>query len=81
MQTLTYSLSEWSTEELIGEVVSRAAGDAMALRSIEAVIIRARLAESDGRSAQSEFPATLLSPVEAAVRGTIEMGLADDGEI
>ncbi len=80
METLTYNLSRWSTNELVGEVVRRTAADGPALRLVEGVIIRARLAESDRRFAESAMPAELVPAAEGAgVRGTIEMGLADGG--
>jgi len=82
METLTYNMRKWSTDELIGEIVRRSATDGPALAAVEGVIIRARLAESEGRFAQSAFPADLMSTIErAGVQGTIEMGVADDGEM
>src|SRR5881397_4021710 len=80
METLTYSLNGWSTEQLVGEVVRRSAADGQALRSVEGAIIRARLAESDSRFAGSSAPAGTGPATETAgVRGTPEMGLANDG--
>ena len=65
MGTLTHTLNSWSTADLMDEVVLRAAGDAVALRSIEDVVIRARLAQVDGRSEQYALtagPETELGP-------------------
>ena len=78
MQTLTHTLRSWRTEDLVNEVVRRTATDGPALAAVEGVIIRARLAESEGRFAQTAFPEALMSTIEGAgVRGTVEMVLAD----
>jgi hypothetical protein len=80
METLTYTLSRWTTKELVGEVVRRTATDGPALRLVEGMIIRARLAESDRMFGQFELPAELGATTEQpGVRGTMEMGLAGDG--
>lgn len=81
MQILTGNLNRWTTEDLLDEVVRRSAADGPALALLETTVIRARLAESDRRFAGAETPAAP-KPVkeQAGVRGTLEMGLADDGE-
>ena len=78
MYTLTDNLNGWSTEQLMGEVVRRTAADGPALRLVDGVIMRARLAQSDRRFAESATPAEPEPAMErAGVRGTIEMSLAD----
>jgi len=77
MQTLTYTLSRWTTDELLDEVVRRTASDAPALHLLETIIIRARLAESDRRFADFGTQAQLAPALAlAGLRGTMEMGLA-----
>jgi len=49
MESLTYSMNRWSTEELLDEAVRRTATDGPGLQLLETVLIRARLAESDRR--------------------------------
>ena len=81
METLTYSMKRWTTDDLIGEIVRRIATDGPALRLVEGVIIRARLAAGDrlrGASQSLRGPGPAMAP--AGVGGTTEMGLADDGE-
>ena len=81
METLTYTLSRWTTDELVGEVVRRSAADGPALRSVESVIIRARLAESDRKFRECANPQEASPAIErVGVRGTLEMGLADGGD-
>jgi len=81
METLTYTLNRWTTKELVGEVVRRTATDGPGLQLVEGMIIRARLAESDRKFGQFELPAELGPAIEQpGVRGTMEMGLADDDE-
>jgi hypothetical protein len=80
MQTLTYNLGRWTTEELLDEVVRRTAKDAPGLQLLERVVIRARLAESDrrfGDATQAEFAPTL---ERSGVGGTIEIALASSGD-
>ena len=80
METLTYSMKRWTTDDLIGEVLRRTASDGPALRSVEGVIIRARLAVGDRLLAASESLSGLRpSEASAEIRGTTEMGLADEG--
>ncbi len=80
METLPYTMSRWTTDDLIGEVVRRTATDGLALRSVEGAIIRARLATSDRRLVESQAPLELESKSDpGVVRGTIEMRLAEDG--
>jgi hypothetical protein len=77
MQTLTYSLSRWTTEELLNEVVRRTATDATELQLLDTIVLRARLAESDrrfGDGVQSELTPAL---EQGGVAGTMEMVLAD----
>jgi hypothetical protein len=56
MQTLTYNLSRWTTEELVDEVVRRTATDGPGLETLEKVVLRARLAESDRRFGDATQP-------------------------
>jgi hypothetical protein len=56
MQTPTYSLSRWTTEELHDEVMRRTATDGPGLRLLETIVIRARLAEGDHRLAEGTQP-------------------------
>jgi len=78
METLTYSMKRWTTDQLIGEVVRRTATDGSALRLVEGVIIRARLAVGDRlRAASESLPGFGPSEASAEVRGTTEMTLAD----
>jgi hypothetical protein len=56
MQTRTYSLSRWTTEELHDEVMRRTAADGPGLRLLETIVIRARLAEGDHRLADATQP-------------------------
>jgi len=79
METLTYSMKRWTTDDLIGEVLRRTASDGPALRSVEGVIIRARLAVGDRLRAASESPPTPAAAT-AGVAATMEMGLASHGE-
>jgi hypothetical protein len=51
--TLTYSLSRWTTDELINEVIKRSAGSRRALNILHVTTLRALLNQSDrdlGRS-------------------------------
>ncbi|HEV8575100.1 MAG TPA: hypothetical protein VGR43_10390 [Dehalococcoidia bacterium] len=81
MGLLPYTLNRWSTEELVGEVVKRTAADGPALRLVEGLIIRARLAESDRRFVDFGTQRGAGSDLErGGVRGTMEMGLADGGD-
>ena len=79
MQTLTQNMTRLTTQELLDEVMRRTASDAPALHLLETIVIRARLAESDRRFAdlgtQAEFGP---NPEQAGVRGTMEMGFAND---
>jgi hypothetical protein len=81
MQTLTQNMTRWTTQELLDEVMRRTASDAPALHLLETIVIRARLAESDRRftdlGTQAEF---VPDPEQAGVRGTMEMGLANERE-
>ncbi len=76
MQTLTYNMERWTTEELIGEVVLRTATDASALRMVEGVIIQARLDAGDRLRAEEASP-LVPGAIAPPVRGTTEMGLAE----
>lgn len=78
METLTYNLGRWTTDELIGEVVRRTVTDGPALRLVETMIIRARLAQSDRRFGGGIQPELGPLSERAGPRGTMEMGLADD---
>jgi hypothetical protein len=81
MQTLTQNMTRWTTQELLDEVMRRTASDAPALHLLETIVIRARLAESDRRFADLGTQAELRpDPEQAGVRGTMEMGLANDRE-
>jgi len=77
MEILPNNLNKWSTDELIGEVVNRTAADGPALRLVEGVIIRARLAESDRRFGDGTQPELGAALEQAGVGGTMEMSLAD----
>ena len=63
MQTLTYNMSRWTTEELVDEVVRRTAADGPGLEILEKVVLCARLAESDRRFDDGTQPA--LAPAES----------------
>jgi hypothetical protein len=76
MQTLTYNMSRWTTEELVDEVVRRTATDRPALEILEKVVLRARLAESDRRFEDGTQPALTVSQERVGVGGTLEMELA-----
>ena len=52
MEDLANNLGGWTTDELLAEVFERSAGDRPALQLLQALTIRALLAESD-----REFPA------------------------
>jgi hypothetical protein len=56
MQSRTYNLSKWTTEELHDEVMRRTATDGPGLQLLETIIIRARLAEGDQRLAEGMQP-------------------------
>jgi hypothetical protein len=75
---LTHTLSRWTTDELVGEVVRRTASDGPALRLVETTIIRARLAQSDRRFGGGIQPELAPRSERTGVAGTMEMGLADD---
>lgn len=80
MQTLSYSMSRWTTEELLDEVVRRTAADGPGLEMLEKVVLCARLAQTD-RRLDDGTQATLAPGHErAGVAGTMEMGLAEGGE-
>jgi hypothetical protein len=76
MEGLPYRLSRWTTDELIGEVVRRSATDGPALKLLERTLIRARLAEADGRP-DADAPQTDPAADPTWVLGTMEMSLAD----
>ena len=79
METLTYSMNRWTTDDLIGEVLRRTATDGPALRLLEGVILRARLAAGDLLRVASEArPGPAIAPT--GVCGTIEMGPADHSD-
>jgi len=81
MQTLTQNMTRLTTQELLDEVMRRTASDAPALHLLETIVIRARLAESDRRFTDLGTQAKLgPDPEQTAVRGTMEMGLANDGD-
>lgn len=80
MQTSTYDLRRWTTEELLDEVVKRSSTNAPGLQLLDTIVLRARQAQCDrrfGDGVQSE-----LSPTQArnGVAGTMEMALADGEE-
>jgi hypothetical protein len=80
MQTVTYDLSRWTTQDLLDEVMRRTATDGPALQLLDTIVLRARLAESDrrfGDGVQSELSSTL---DRNGVAGTMEMALADGEE-
>ena len=54
MITLTATLDTWTTEELLGEVLSRSAGDRAALDRVHVTTMRAILDDCDQRGAQSD---------------------------
>ncbi len=56
MEMFTPNLSRCTTEQLLGEVMRRTASDAPALHALQAVVIRARLAEGDRRSDSGTQP-------------------------
>ncbi len=81
MQTLTQNMTRLTTQELLDEVMRRTASDAPALHLLETIIIRARLAESDRRFTDLGTQAELgPDPEQTGVRGTSEMGLANEEE-
>ena len=43
------SLDAWTTEQLLTEVLKRAAGDALALRLMQRMVLHARLSAHDRR--------------------------------
>jgi hypothetical protein len=76
MQTLTYNLSRWTTEDLLDEVMRRTASDGPALKLLETIVLRARLAQSDRQFGSFGTQVELEPAMErAGVRGTLEMGL------
>lgn len=79
MNTLTYSMKRWTTDDIISELVRRIATDGPALRFVDKLILRARLADGDRLAAES---ASLSGPpaASAGVGGTTEMTFADDAE-
>src|SRR5438876_8752339 len=82
METLSYSMNRFTTEQLIGEVVRRAAADGPALRSFETVIIQARLAAGDRLQAAPDCgPEAVPAMARTPVFGTLAVGLAEDGGI
>ena len=80
MEVFTPNLSRWTTEELVGEVIRRSAGDGGALQALQIVVIRARLAEGDRRFACGTQPELSATSEFSSVCGTTEMGLTD-GEV
>jgi hypothetical protein len=79
METLPNSLSRWTTEDLLGEVVRRSATDRPGLQLLETIVIRARLAESDHRVEIGKQPE--LTGVESSEAGRkAEMTLTDSEE-
>ena len=83
MESLPHNLSRWTTEELLDEAVRRTATDAPALKLLDTIIIRARLAEGDSRFAGVGTQAALRPVLEAAgVRvGTTGVRLAQEYEL
>jgi hypothetical protein len=77
MELFTPNLSRWTTDQLVGEVMRRTAKDTGALQALQAVVIRARLAEGDRRSVGGIQPALSATSNLAGVGGTTEIGLAD----
>ncbi len=75
MEPLTHSLSRWTTEDLLGEVMRRTALDGPALEALQAVVIRARLAEGDRRSQFGTQSELIPEQERAGVAGTMELGL------
>ena len=80
MNSLLHNLSGWTTEQLLDEVVKRNATDAFGLQSLGRTIIRARLANADRRADSGMQGALGYATSPAAVSGTTEMSLANDGK-
>jgi len=51
MNNVTTDLKRWTSDELLDEVVERSAADRPALRRLETMVLKARLAEIDDKSA------------------------------
>ena len=77
MQTLTYNMSRWTTQDLLDEVMRRTATDAPALQLLETIVLRARLAESDRQFEDGGQPEFAPDRERVGVGGPMEMGLAD----
>jgi hypothetical protein len=54
MDTPTTNLGNWTTEELLGEVLSRGAGDRAALDRVQVTTMRAILDDCDKKGAQPD---------------------------
>ena len=80
MEAPTRTISRWTTEELIGEVMWRTRSDASSLALLETKIIRARLAASDRGLAEGTQAEPITVPDLRGVHGTVEMSLDDGGE-
>jgi len=80
MEAPTRTISRWTTEELIGEVMWRTRSDASSLALLETKIIRARLAASDRGLAEGTQAEPTTVPDLRGVHGTVEMSLDDGGE-
>jgi len=51
MNNVTTELKRWTSDELVDEAIKRSAADRPALRRLETMVLKARLAEIDDRSA------------------------------
>lgn len=80
MQTLSYNLSRWTTQDLLEEIVRRTATDGPGLEVLETMVIRARLAASDRRFGDATQPELERALELTNVVGTMEMGIADGEE-
>jgi hypothetical protein len=78
MESSTHTLNRWSTNELMEEVIRRSASEGPALHDLEAVVIRARLAESDRRF-EARTQLRIGGPLQfRGVGGTTEIAFAAD---
>ena len=75
MQSAT--MDRCTTDELLDELIRRTASDGAALRLLETIVIRARLAECDRRLEGGSQPEFAAQREFAGVSGTTEMGVAD----
>ncbi len=80
MEALTRTISRWTTEQLVAEVMWRTGSDAPSLALLETKIIRARLAACDRGFAEATQAEPTTVPDLPGVHGIVEMGLDDGGE-